>query len=290
MQPRVGIANLKVESRDGTFTIGREAFPHFSWLSRLGVHIQSDQVRVASPDAVYLETAITTLAEACLQLGVAEAEIAFVDTVIPPPTSGLRYGFKGAFTTDRPNVIWVFANWTSLEELRVAGLDGDVTVLRDDWGVPHIFATTNHDLFLALGYVHAQDRMWQMDVQYRFAAGRLSEVLGGKYVDQDTFLRTVGIARFAERYLATLAPGDLGLATLEAYSAGVNAWIARTPPRDLPLEFRLLGYAPEPWTPLHSLTEGGLLAYQREVRRLREIVRGWRGRLRRPAGAEAERS
>src|SRR5439155_86111 len=110
VQPRVGIANLKVESRDGTFTIGREAFPHFSWLSRLGVHIQSDQVRVASRDPAYVETALTVLDQACLQLGVPEAEIAFVDTVIPPPTSGLRYGFKGAFTTDRPNVIWVFAN------------------------------------------------------------------------------------------------------------------------------------------------------------------------------------
>ena len=82
------------------------------------MHVQSDQVRVASPDPAYVETALTVLDQACLQLGVPEAEIAFVDTVIPPPTSGLRYGFKGAFTTDRPNVIWVFANWTSLEELR----------------------------------------------------------------------------------------------------------------------------------------------------------------------------
>jgi len=118
VQPRVGIANLNVESLEGTFTIGREAFPQFSWFSRLGVHVQSDQVRVAHPDPAYVETALAALAEACLQLGVPEAEIAFVDTVIPPPTSGLRYGFKGAFTTDRPNVIWVFANWTSLEELR----------------------------------------------------------------------------------------------------------------------------------------------------------------------------
>jgi hypothetical protein len=118
MQPRVGIAKLNVDSADGTFTISREAFPHFSWFARLGVHVQSDQVRVANPDPVYVETALTALAEACLQLGVPEAEVAFVDTVIPPPISGLRYGFKGAFTPDRPNVIWVFANWTSLEELR----------------------------------------------------------------------------------------------------------------------------------------------------------------------------
>src|SRR6266568_5158768 len=116
MQPRVGIASLQVESADGTFTIGREEFPQFSWFARLGVHVQSDQVRVAHPDPVYVETALTALAEACEQLDVPEAEIAFVDTVIPPPTSGLRYGFKGAFTTDRPTLVWVFANWTSLGE------------------------------------------------------------------------------------------------------------------------------------------------------------------------------
>jgi hypothetical protein len=75
-------------------------------------------VRVANPDPAYVETALTALTEACLQLGVPEATVAFVDTVIPPPVTGLRYGFKGAFTTDQPTVIWVFANWTSLDELR----------------------------------------------------------------------------------------------------------------------------------------------------------------------------
>ena len=118
MHPRVGIATLNITSPDGTFTIGREDFPHFSWFARLGVHVQSDQVRVAKPDPAYVATALTALAEACEQLGVPKAEIAFVDTVIPPPTAGLRYGFKGAFTTDQPTVIWIFANWTSLDELR----------------------------------------------------------------------------------------------------------------------------------------------------------------------------
>jgi hypothetical protein len=117
MQPRVGIADLNVESADGTFTIGREAFPQFSRFARLGVHVQSDQVRVANPDPAYVETALVALAEACTQLGVPEAYVAFVDTVVPPPASGLRYGFKGAFTTDHPTWIWVFANWTTLEEL-----------------------------------------------------------------------------------------------------------------------------------------------------------------------------
>lgn len=118
MEPRVRVANLKIESRDGTFTIGREDFPQFSWFARFGVHIQSDQVRVADPDPAYVETGLAALDEACRQLDVPEAEIAFVDTVIPPPTAGLRYGFQGAFTTDQPKVIWIFANWTSLDELR----------------------------------------------------------------------------------------------------------------------------------------------------------------------------
>jgi hypothetical protein len=118
METQIGIATLNVESADGTFTIGREAFPEFSRFARLGVHVQSDQVRVANPDPAYVETALTALTEACLQLGVPEATVAFVDTVIPPPVTGLRYGFKGAFTTDQPTVIWVFANWTSLDELR----------------------------------------------------------------------------------------------------------------------------------------------------------------------------
>jgi hypothetical protein len=118
MEPRVAVADPGIDTADGTFQIGRESFPEFAFLKRLGVHVQSDRVRVANPDAAYVEMALTVLAEACLQLSVPEASIAFVDTVIPPPAFGLRYGFKGAFTTDRPTVIWVFANWTTLAELR----------------------------------------------------------------------------------------------------------------------------------------------------------------------------
>lgn len=118
MEHRVSIANIVVDSPDGIFTIGREAFPEFSRFARLGVHVQSDRVRIANPDPPYVETALTALSEACSQLGIPEAEIAFVDTVVPPPAFGLRYGFKGAYSTDRPNVIWVFANWTTREELR----------------------------------------------------------------------------------------------------------------------------------------------------------------------------
>jgi hypothetical protein len=118
VEPRVAVANLKIDSADGTFQIERESFPQFAFLKRLGVHVQSDLVRVASPDPAYVEAALAALTEACLQLGVPEASVMFVDTVIPPPAMGLRYGFKCAFTTDYPTFIWVFANWTSREELR----------------------------------------------------------------------------------------------------------------------------------------------------------------------------
>ena len=172
-----------------------------------------------------------------------------------PPLGGLLNPNGGVWTTAGG------AKLPALEELRVPGLDGDVTILRDTWGVPHIFATSNHDLFLALGYVHAQDRMWQMDIQYRFAAGRLSEVLGPRYLEQDTFLRTVGLSRHARDYLATLGPTDPTRQVLEAYSEGVNLWMSFAGSRNLPLEYKLLNYAPEPWSPLHTLTEGGLLAF-----------------------------
>ena len=117
-EPRVGIADFAVRSPDGIFQIGRDEFPQFGYLRRLGVHIQSDEVRLATPEPAYVETALSALDEACRELGIPEASIVFVDTVIPPPTAGLRFGFKGAFTTDYPTLIWIFANWTSLDELR----------------------------------------------------------------------------------------------------------------------------------------------------------------------------
>jgi hypothetical protein len=118
MEPRVTVGKMPFESADGTFTIGRDEFPDFHLLARLGVHIQSDRVRVADPDPVYVQTALNALDEACQQLGIPEASIVFVDTIEPPPAVGLRYGFKGSYTTDYPTLIWIFANWTSLAELR----------------------------------------------------------------------------------------------------------------------------------------------------------------------------
>ena len=118
MEPRVGIAHIEVMAADGTFTIGREAFPDFERYARLGIHVQSDRVRIATPPPDYVEAALTALADACRELRIPHADVAFVDTVVPPPRFGLRYGFKGSYTPDRPEVIWIFANWTSRDELR----------------------------------------------------------------------------------------------------------------------------------------------------------------------------
>ena len=118
MEPRVRIGEMPLQSPDGIFTIGRDEFPKFGFFARLGVHIQSDRVRVAHPAPAYVETALNALDEACRELDIPEAQIVFVDTVEPPPRVGLRYGFKGSYTTDYPTLIWIFANWTALGELR----------------------------------------------------------------------------------------------------------------------------------------------------------------------------
>jgi hypothetical protein len=118
MQPHVGVAHLHIASADGTFSIGREAFPKFAVMRALGVHVQSDRVRVADPPTAYVEAALSALSDACMELSVPEAHVAFVETVTEPPAVGLRYGFQGSFTTDFPTYIWIFSNWTKLEELR----------------------------------------------------------------------------------------------------------------------------------------------------------------------------
>ncbi len=146
--------------------------------------------------------------------------------------------------------------------IRVQGLTGPVTIVRDVTGVPHIYAGNAEDGWFGLGYVHATDRLWQMDIQYRAAAGRLSEVLGSKYVMTDEFFRTIGLARIAvQAYEARVAADDFDVSVMQAYTAGVNAYIGSLSPPDYPLEFKLLGYTPELWTPEKSLTAGSLIAW-----------------------------
>ena len=143
-------------------------------------------------------------------------------------------------------------------ELAVQGLTAPVEVIRDEWGVPHIYAENEHDLFFAQGYVHAQDRLWQMEFNRRIGSGTLSAVLGDATLDTDRFLRTVGLRRAAEKDLALL-DGDTRT-ILEAYAAGVNAYVDTHRNRQ-PLEFTILGVNPAPWTPVDTLAWGKVMAY-----------------------------
>ncbi|HEX4486641.1 MAG TPA: penicillin acylase family protein [Terriglobales bacterium] len=129
--------------------------------------------------------------------------------------------------------------------LRVAGLTGKVTVKRDARGVPTIEAQNLPDLFFAQGYVTAQDRLWQLDGMRRYATGELSEVLGQEFVKHDREQRILSLRVAAKRSLAVSSNEDR--ANFHAYSAGINAFI-ETHRDHLPLEFRILRYAPKPWT------------------------------------------
>ena len=148
--------------------------------------------------------------------------------------------------------------------IQVPGLHSSVEVLRDTQGVPQIYATDTHDLFFAQGYVHAQDRFWQMDFWRHIGSGRLSEMFGESQLETDKFLRTLGWARVVREELAALDPESL--AVLDAYAEGVNAYLAQRRGPSLSLEYAVLGlltpgYTPEPWTPLHSLTWAKAMAW-----------------------------
>jgi penicillin amidase len=134
---------------------------------------------------------------------------------------------------------------------RVRGLSADTRVLYDDRAVPHIFAASETDAWRALGYVTARDRLFQLDLQARAGGGTLTELLGPGALRADRATRELGMGRAAERVVAA-ATGDERQA-LEAYAAGVNAYLDAMPLRELPLEYRLLGRRPGRWSPLRSV-------------------------------------
>ena len=142
-------------------------------------------------------------------------------------------------------------------EIRLAGLDAPVEVYRTEYGVPHIYAASQHDLFFAQGYVTAQDRFWQMDFWRHQGAGRLSELLGKNLLDTDKFIRTLGWERIAQEELDNADP-EL-VAAMEAYAEGVNAYLAERSGAEIALEYAFLpllnpDYQPAPWTPLNTMT------------------------------------
>jgi penicillin amidase len=152
--------------------------------------------------------------------------------------------------------------------LRLPGLHHEVEVLRDHWGIPHIYASNLHDLLLAQGFVHAQDRLWQMDFHRRLVAGRLSEILGQVTLSVDYWLRILGMRRVAELEVDLLGPQTK--LNLEAYAAGINARIAQG---RLPVEFTLLRYRPEPWTVADTLSWVKMMSWYLSVNWESELLR-----------------
>ncbi|NEU08604.1 penicillin acylase family protein [Flavihumibacter sp. R14] len=138
------------------------------------------------------------------------------------------------------------------QELRINGLKGKVEIRFDDQMIPHIFAENDHDLFLAQGYITAKDRLWQMDFQTRFAAGRLSEVIGDKAIELDKYQRRMGMPFGAENMVKAMQKDPQMLAVMQAYADGVNAYINSLNPSDYPIEFKILNYKPEEWKIINS--------------------------------------
>lgn len=160
--------------------------------------------------------------------------------------------------------------------VRIQGLRAPVRIVRDEHGVPNIYASSQHDLFLAQGYVHAQDRFWQMDFWRHTGAGRLSELFGESQVKTDRVLRTMGWARVCREELKLTDP--ISISILKDYAEGVNAYLGNHQGSSLSLEYAVLGlirrgYSPEPWEPLNSLTWGKAMSWDLGSNMTTEIYR-----------------
>ena len=135
----------------------------------------------------------------------------------------------------------------------LSGITDEVVVRYDDNAVPHVFAQHDEDLYFAQGYVVARDRLWQMEFYTLVAAGRLTEVVGAAVLEYDRYNRRRGMARSAAAIAQRLAADSVAGPMLEAYAAGVNAYIDQLDDRDLPVAYKLLDYKPEPWSPYKSI-------------------------------------
>jgi penicillin amidase len=152
--------------------------------------------------------------------------------------------------------------------LRIGGIEAPVDISRDRWGVPHIRARTEQDLWFGQGFCHGQDRLWQIDFYRRAGAGRLSEIAGRQSLATDRFMRTLGLRRAAQAEVAGLDPQVRS--SLEAFCAGVNAAAADRP---LPAEFQLLRQGFVPFTPVDALAMTKLLSFGLSTNWERELLR-----------------
>lgn len=156
--------------------------------------------------------------------------------------------------------VWLMSSLPHIEgPLAVENLHLSATVSRDHYGIPSITARSARDAYFTMGFVHAQDRLWQMEMQRRVGAGRLAEIIGEPGLPNDRFMRTLGLYRLAQQGFDRLDKPTRD--ALIAYSDGINSFISSHSHR-LPMEFLMLGVRPEPWTPADSLVWGRLMALQ----------------------------
>src|SRR5690554_3481244 len=148
------------------------------------------------------------------------------------------------------------------KDVVIPGLKGEVVISRDEYAIPHIHASNDYDLYLATGFVMAQDRLWQMDLMRRITQGRLSEIMGKEQVKTDLLMRALRIEEKSVQVLNESSPEVI--AALEAFAAGVNHYIRNYP---MPPEFRILRYKPELWQPVHSVNLIGYMSW--------DLTSGW---------------
>lgn len=153
-------------------------------------------------------------------------------------------------------------------EVKLGGVGATVDIVRDAHAIPHLYAKSWDDAWFALGFVHAQDRLWQMEMNRRIAAGRLAEVVGERGLEADKFMRTLGMRKVAERNASTLDANTRSV--FERYAAGVNAFLAQRK-GPLPPEFVLFGVDPEPWTIIDSISWGKMMQW--------DLSGNWRSEL-----------
>lgn len=167
--------------------------------------------------------------------------------------------------------VWLLSSLPQLDgQLAVPNLEAPVDIVRDRHGIPHIYAESERDAYFALGFVHAQDRLWQMELNRRIGAGRLAEIVGERAADFDRFLRTLSVYDYSKRNFARLDADTRAI--FEAYAEGVNAFLTtrRGAP---PPEFVLLRHRPEPWQPADSLVWGKMMAWSLGTNWSNELLR-----------------
>lgn len=202
-----------------------------------------------------MNKSLKLLAVAVLHLALLWGWIALLDgTRGPLPPLGRFFSpFEGFWRNAEPLAATRAGSSSRGEEVTLEGLTGTVVAEFDHRGVPHLFAPDLHALFFAQGYVTARDRLWQIDIQSRAGMGRLAEVMGPKLLRFDQERRRMGLSASARASLDLMMRDSLTRVALQAYADGVNAYIGTLTKATWPLEFKLLGYEPEAWSPLKSV-------------------------------------